>query len=296
MDRLGMPNAFMKRPRRVGRTALDLAGLSAIALLLLFPTGEKGERRMAKPRSEIAAAQRPYHSLPIVWRISDLRDATVPGGEAQTFVEVDADDHQDGRKDAPGYALAWHNQQRRIIERQYGHAIASLDLPDTKADKLIDLLTARREAIVDGREAAQQMGIVGPEANVAVRQSVEADTEEIKQLVGSEAYFGTLELAPTISSCKALLESSVGSELAAAGNPLSTDQLYLLAADYVGAVYSPAASEGPQDPDSTTGLTPQYQAFLDKISTRLTPDQVSAFHSFMVKQSQALQISADSSG
>jgi hypothetical protein len=209
---------------------------------------------------------------------------------------VNAEDHDDGLRDEPGCALAWHRQQRLIIERQYGYAIASLNLPDADAERLAELLTARREATIDGRDAAQQLGIVGPEANAAVRQSVDADTDEIKQLVGEDAYYACIELAPTISTCKAFLESSVGTELASGGKPLSTGQLYSLAADYVGAVYSPTASQGPQDPDPKTGLTPQYQAFLDKASPKLTPDQMSAFHDFLVRQTQALQAAGDSAG
>jgi hypothetical protein len=286
----------MRRPLGIRRSTLWLAGLSAVILLLLFPTGAKNGRRVAKPHRDPVVMQRPPHFSPIIWRTDVPSLLSTQESGAPGFVEVGAEDHNDGRRDDPENALVWHRQQRSIIERQYGHAIASLNLPADEAEKLAELLTARREAIVDGRDAAQQLGIVGPEANAAVRQSVEADTDEIKQLVGSDAYFGTLELAPTVSSCKELLEGSVGNELAAEGIPLSTDQLYSLAEDYVGAVYSPAASEGPQDPDSVTGLTPQYRAFLDKVSASLTPEQASAFRGFLVKQSMAMQPSGETSG
>lgn len=200
------------------------------------------------------------------------------------FAGVDAEDHLDGLRDDPAYALAWHLQQQRIIERQYGHAIASLNLPDAESGKLFELLTARREAVADGRDAAQELGIVGPEAKLAVRQPVEALTEEIKQLVGPAAYYGRIELAPTISTCAGRLQDNVGAGLAAQGEPLTTDQLYSLAADYVGAVYSPAASAGPQDPDIAGGLTPQYRDFLARASATLTAAQLDAFHAFLAEQ------------
>jgi hypothetical protein len=273
-----------------------LAGLSAAALFLPYLLGGKGGQPKAQPRRNDIEAQRPPHFLPIVWRVEDPRASDASEEGRLGFIEVGSDEHRDGYRNDPGYALAWDRQQRRIIERQYGHAIASLNLPADKAEQLFELLTARREATIDGRDAAQQLGVVGPEANTAVRISVESDTDQIKQLVGSDAYFGTIELAPTISTCKALLESSVANELAITGNPLSTDQLYSLAADYVGAVYSPAASAGPQEVDPASGLTPQYQAFLDKVSPRLTPEQVSAFRSFLLKESGAVQPPGDTSG
>lgn len=269
-----------------------LAVPAVTALLLLFPGGEKGGHRMGPPfRGEPAAFRKASAgSLSIRWRDDGLRVGTAPADGVHAFAEVDAEDHRDGLRDDPKYSLAWHRQQRLIIERQYGFAIASLGLSESDGEKLTGLLTARREATIDGRDAAQRLGIVGPEANLAVKQAVDADTDEIKRMVGEDAYFGCIEPAPVISSCRAFLENSVGTELASQGNPLTAGQLYSLAADYVGAVYSPAASEGPQEPDSTTGLTPQCQAFLDKVSTRLTPDQVSAFHGFLVRQSQPQHI------
>jgi hypothetical protein len=158
--------------------------------------------------------------------------------QAPPFAEIDVLDHLDGRRDDPLYSKFWHEQQRRIIERQYGYAINSLNLPEETSSKLTDLLTARREAAVDARDAAQQLGIVGPQANVAVKQSVDALTDEIKQLVGSDAYNSRIELAPTLSACADLLDGAVGSNLDAQGAALTADQLYSLAEDYVSTVYS----------------------------------------------------------
>jgi hypothetical protein len=288
----------MRPPPSIWRSARWLVGPAAIALLLLFSGGEKGGRRLAlsSGKGPAAAQELPRRSFPVHWRGGDPQIAVAPAAGVNAFIEVNADDHSDGLRDDPGYSLAWHRQQRLIIERQYGHAIASLNLPEAEAEQLSELLTERREAIIDGRDAAQQLGIVGPEANLAVKQSIDADTDEIKKLIGDEAYYGRIELAPTISTCKAFLEGSMGTDLASGGNPLSADQLYSLAADYVGAVYSPAASLGPQDPDPATGLAPQYQAFLDKVSSRLTPDQVSAFRAFFVKQTESARIAGNLSG
>jgi hypothetical protein len=213
--------------------------------------------------------------------------------QAPPFAEVNALDHLDGLRDDPRYSRFWHEQQRRIIERQYGYAINSLGISSGASEKLTDLLTARREATADARDAARQFGITGPQANVAVKQSADALTDEIKQLVGSDAYNDRIELAPTISACAELLDGAVGSNLDSQGEALTSDQLYALAEDYVSAVYSPAASEGPHDPDSATGLTPQYQAFLDKAADKLTAVQESAFREFLVGQVRSAQ-SADS--
>jgi hypothetical protein len=273
---------------RTRRFALFVAGLPAIALLLFLGTREGGDRLQdAEPRSGLVGAQRRQReSNPTTPQEEAVKGSLSP------FVESNAEDHLDGRRYDPGYAAAWHRQQQAIIERQYGYAIASLNMPNAEASRLFELLTARREAAADARDIAQQLGIVGPQAKVAVQQSVDALTDDIKQLVGDDAYYGYIEPAPTISTCKALLESAVEHSLATQGDPLTTDQLYSLAEDYVNSVYSPAASIGPQDPDSSTGLTPQYQAFLDKASGKLTPTQVSAFREYLVKEVQ----SAGSSG
>jgi hypothetical protein len=265
---------------RTRQIAPWLAGLPAIALLILCGARERSERRHGREIGNgLVQAQRDQRrSHPVTARDGALRGFPSP------VVELNAEDHLDGLRYDPGYALAWHRQQQGIIERQYGYAIESLNLPDGASAKLAELLTARREAVADARDVAQQLGIVGPQAKVAVQQSVDALTDEIKQLVGDDAYYGHIELAPTISTCKALLEGSIGLDLSAQGHPLTMDQLYSLAEAYVNAVYSPAASTGPQDPDTSTGLTPQFQGFLDKVSDKLTPTQVSAVHEYLVKQ------------
>jgi len=210
---------------------------------------------------------------------------------SQAFAGTDARDHLDGRRDDPGFALIWHRQQQRIIERQYGYTIASLHLPASTAAELRILLTARREAVVDGRDAAIQVGLAGPEVNVAVEQSVDGFTDQIKQLVGSNVYYGQLELAPTISACKALLDNTVGVDLAAKGEPLTNDEMYSLAHDYVDAAYGLAASSEQQAPDPGSNLTPQYQALLDHVSAGVSPSQASSIRDFLVEQVETLRVS-----
>jgi hypothetical protein len=212
-------------------------------------------------------------------------------GTAQAFADVDPRDHLDGRRDDPGYAFVWHRQQQRIIERQYGDAIAALGLTESASARLKELLTARREAVVDARDAALQAGLAGPEVNLAVEQSVDACTEEIKQLVGSDAYYGQIELAPTVSACKSLLENTVGLDLAAKGNPLTNAQLYALAQNYVEATDGPDPSGGSPAPDAATGLTPRYQALLDRVSGGLNPAQAASVRDFLVEQVQTLRVS-----
>jgi hypothetical protein len=210
---------------------------------------------------------------------------------SQAFAGSDVRDHLDGRRDDPGFALVWHRQQQRIIERQYGYAIASLHLPPSSAAELRELLTARREAAVDGRDAAIQVGLAGPQVNLAVEQSLDAFTDQIKQLVGLDVYYGQLELAPTISACKALLDNTVGVDLAAKDEPLTNDQMYSLAHDYVDAAYGPAASSQPQATDPGSTLTPQYQALLDHVSSGVSPSQASSIRDFLVEQVETLKVS-----
>ncbi len=217
------------------------------------------------------------------------------GGEPPPFVEADAMDHLDGRRGDPAFAPVWHRRQQGIIERQYGHAVASLNLPEGVASTLKELLTIRREAVIDARDVAAQMGIVGPQANAAAKQSLDALTDEIKQLVGPDAYYGVLELAPTVSTCESLLEGTVEVDLAAKGDPLTRDQLYTLAEGYVDAAYSPRAQAEPQDYDPS-GLTPQLQELLLRTAADASPLQLEAVREFVLGQADALQAPASSAG
>ena len=213
-----------------------------------------------------------------------------PGG----FAGNDPMDHMDGLRDDPNFAPIWHRRQQEIIERQYGYAVASLKLPAGEAESLMELLTARREAVVDARDVAAQMGVVGPQAKMAVRQSLVALTEEIKQLAGPDAYYGVLELAPTVSACESLLEGTVGVDLASKGEPLTTDQLYTLAEGYVDAAYGPGTQAPSQAPES--GVTPQLQALLIRTDADASPVQAEAIREFVVGQIRPHEVSASPDG
>jgi hypothetical protein len=135
---------------------------------------------------------------------------------------------------------------------------------------------------------------VGPQAKMAVRQSLVALTEEIEQLVGPDAYYGVLELAPTVSTCESLLEGTMGLDLASKGEPLTTDQLYTLAEGYVDAAYGPGTQADPQAPEP--GITPQLQALLVRADADASPVQCEAIREFVIGQIRSLRDSASSDG
>jgi hypothetical protein len=267
---------------RIRRAAPWLFALAAVACLGV------ALQRVRHQRRETAGKDRLVH-VPSGAPLAEACSRSGPGWAPLDFVEADAMDHLDGRRDDPGFAPTWHRLQQDIIERQYGHAVASLNLPEGGAARLKELLTARREAVVDARDVAARLGIVGFQANMAAKQSQDALTDEIKQLVGPGAYYGVLELAPTVSTCESLLESTVGVDVASKGEPLTTDQLYTLAEGYVDAAYGPGTQADPHDSDSV--LTPQLQELLHRTAADASPIQTEAVREFVVGQIQALQVS-----
>jgi hypothetical protein len=285
-------------PVRFRRAAPWLAALLAAACLCLSLQRLRQQRRenagLDERRARAPSGTRPEGagSLSGTGDVSPSPEAA--GASPPAFVEVDAADHLDGLRDDPGFAPLWHRQQQRIIERQYGYAVASLNLADGDAVRLIGLLTARREAAADARDAAVRMGIVGPQANVAVKQSVDELTGEIEELVGTDAYSGLIELAPTVSTCESLLEGTVGLDLDAKGDPMTKDQLYALAQGYVDAAYAPGSQADPQDCDSS-GLTPRLQALLLQVCGQVSPTQANAVRDFLVGQARASRVSAEAS-
>jgi hypothetical protein len=266
---------------RIRHAAPWLVALAAVACLGVAFQRVRQQRHTAENDRLVQALSGARHAV--------AGPRSGPGGAPRDFVETDAVDHLDGRRDDPAFAPTWHTLQQDIIERQYGYAVASLDLPEGDAARLMELLTARREAVVDARDVAAQMGIVGPQANMAAKQSLDALTDEIKQLVGPDAYYGVLELAPTVSTCESRLESTVGVDLVSKGEPLTTDQLYTLAEAYVDAAYGPGTQADPHDSDSV--LTPQLQALLLRTAADASPTQAEAIREFVVAQIQALGVS-----
>jgi hypothetical protein len=199
-------------------------------------------------------------------------------------VDAAAMDHLDGRRADPLYAPYWHKQQRRIIERDYGDALAALDLSAATVDRLVDLLTARREAAADAGDVAPAYGLEGPDAKLAIKQAVDSLTAQIRQLAGSEAAYGQLETAPAASQFKSVLADTVAVDLAQAGNPLTSDQLSALARDYVASAYDPAGAP-------VVAPLQQDQAFLTRAGAYLRPTQVEALKDFLDEERQTLRVS-----
>jgi hypothetical protein len=282
---------------RIPGAATRLVALAAVACLVLAL-----QRAGRRPIELAGPTSGPAPSLAGTrHEVVGPRRAAVAGDDPsdtaraeEAFVETGSIDHLDGLRDEPGFAPAWHRQQQRIIERQYGYAVDSLNLPESEAARLRDLLTARREAVADGRDAAARMGIVGPQANAAVKQSVDELTGEIVELVGPDAYFGRIELAPTVSTCESLIEGAVGADLASKGDPMTRDQLYSLAEAYVDAAYSPGSADDAQS-GGPSGLTPRLQALLDRVSGQVSPAQAEAVRAFLFEQARASRALASSS-
>jgi hypothetical protein len=193
------------------------------------------------------------------------------------------------RKD-PAYAWIWRKQQLRNIQRQYGDAIAAMKLSPDETAKLRNLLLERVNSQTDAREAAQQAGLSLEEVNQAVSQAQSEVNDEIKSLIGDDDYKQLL--LPPSSMFKMLIGNTVGLDLEMAGSPLTPAQTTSLAQAYSEGVRNSGYGlfGGPnQTPDSETGLTPNSQALLDRMTPSLTPDQIPVIKDYLLEQLQQQQ-------
>jgi hypothetical protein len=193
------------------------------------------------------------------------------------------------RKD-PAYAAIWRKQQLRSVQRQYGDALAALKLPPDQLAKLKDLLVARIDANLDASEAAQDEGLSGREVGLAIRDSISAVNDEIKGLIGDDA-FSRLQTTPQTSMAKTMLENTVAVDLEGAGVPLTPDQLTSLAAIYNQTMRRPGAGALPgwQSPDPQTGLAPADEALLNQAGQTLSPAQLPTLRDYLLEVRQQQQ-------
>jgi hypothetical protein len=162
------------------------------------------------------------------WRppVGSRAGAVEPGGEAGNSGNVDLTPFM---KRDPAYAALRHRVLLRAVRVTYGD-LAALNLPPDRLQKLTELLLDRCAAPQDARDAALQQGLKdgSPEYLQAVANSVNDAENDIKSFLGQSAYDQLLANENRINLASTL-ETTVGNYLAAAGIPLSGDQIAALA-------------------------------------------------------------------
>jgi hypothetical protein len=186
----------------------------------------------------------------------------------------------------PEYAPIWRKQQLRGIQQQFGDTFAAMKLPPEELAKLRELLVARNDAVMDANEAAQQAGLSPRETGMAVSQAQNEVNDEIKALIGTD---GFQQLQQPSGMYKKMIENSVGVDLAMAGAPLTPDQTTLLAQAYSTPVQLQGLSRDMHVTDPQTGLSPYYQALLDRMTPNLSPAQIPVVKNYFIEQTQQQQ-------
>src|ERR1035438_5880934 len=113
---------------------------------------------------------------------------------------------------------------------------------------------------------------------------------DIKALVGADV-FGQIQSEPIISGFKRTVQQQAGADLAAAGVPLSDDQLFALANIYFdvevpGKDHSFNTLPVKALPDPTTGLTPKNEAILSQATRYLTAAQIPVLRQSLAEASE----------
>jgi RNA polymerase sigma factor (sigma-70 family) len=186
----------------------------------------------------------------------------------------------------PEYAAMWRKQQLRTVLKQYGDALAALNLPPEKLAKLKELMVLETEIDEDAKDAARAAGLTGESSQKAVRQARNGVHEEIKALLGDQA---TTQLAreALAGPHKPRIEDTFAIDLKASGMPLSPEQVTSLALGFRDVIRTFEPKDRLADPpDPRTGLTPLQQALLDRYAQHLTPAQLQVTRTFFIEEAK----------
>lgn len=193
----------------------------------------------------------------------------------------------------PAYKPLWRRIESRNERRSYWTRIAAMNLSPEQTATLWGLLLERIESQMDSNDASQQANLSSEDTQKAWREAQGEINEQIKALIGQDNF--TLLQTPTITQ----IDYSVGKDFGVAGCPLSPEQTALLGQAFNEAHLSPfgagnSNNQATDPPDPQTGLTPNYQALLDRVAPRLTPAQVSVFKDYALEQVQLQQYAKES--
>jgi hypothetical protein len=187
----------------------------------------------------------------------------------------------------PAYARILEKEQIRNVNRQFGAALAQLNLPPEKLQKLRELLAARANAAKDARDVGQRQGLEGDDLKAAVSAAVDEVNRELVDLIGQD-HLTSLIQAQKANETATMLRDQVGPEFESTGVPLTSAQWEQLTNLYLESMKASSGSTHlslniePVDPK--TGLTPTYERMLAKASGFLSPNQIPVIKQYFTDQ------------
>ncbi len=182
----------------------------------------------------------------------------------------------------PAYQALEKKQLRRFMLRQYGDALASLNLPPDQLAQLKDLMASRVFSGGDPRLAGLEQG--SPAYMQAMRAASQAVNQQIDALIGPEGQ-RKLQDAQMLTTAQNQVNTNYAPDFAEGGVPLTPEQTTGLAQllnprNLVGR--GPAANQ----PDPETWLTPRDQKLLEQAAQVLSPAQLEILKGDRAEQNQ----------
>jgi hypothetical protein len=178
-------------------------------------------------------------------------------------------DYEKLRND-PRYAPILRKTRLREVERRYGAGIKKMGLSPDIEHKVRELLVAKIESSTDARILAEEQQWDKRGIEAAVARSSAGIEAEIESLIGAEG-ISALETSDRLSAAHMLVEREIGTDLAAAGVPLSPSQETAVAE----MILSPDRfNVSLDDTDPKTGLPRGWAPFMSRLQAVLTPDQL----------------------
>jgi len=198
-------------------------------------------------------------------------------------------------KEHPEFAAVWAAQQRRNMLRQYGPALAKLNLPPDQLAKLKDLLVERDMSAMDAQQAAEAAGLKqgSPGWRDAMTQAAAAAEQDITNLMGTNgAQF--LQRLQARANFENQVENTYSADFADGGAPLNPEQSAALAQAMADANYAGrSTADRPANynlVDPTTGLTPHESRVLQSAAATLTPAQLEIYKADLLQSHQQAAI------
>jgi hypothetical protein len=193
----------------------------------------------------------------------------------------------------PTTKVLWRKLERRGNMYIYGDLLPMMGLPPDQLSKLLDLMVEQTESGLDANEASKLNNLSDADAAKARQAAENVVAEQIKELIGpNNAAMLQLATSSPGPTAPASVYSEIGVDLSLAGIPLSPGQFDAAAQIYNEVRPYPTFNIGiadDQTPDPATGLTPFYNALLDRLSQILTPAQIAVIKDDYVEQVQFRQ-------
>jgi RNA polymerase sigma factor (sigma-70 family) len=214
------------------------------------------------------------------------------GGVSAAAAGVKVIHLKDVIRDHPEYAALQRKELRREIVREYGHAIAALNLSSDMATQLKELLVERETAISDAQGAVTESGLPwdSAAANKAASDAAKESNQAIIALIGSDTDDRLEALKGTMSSGNLNPVDDLALDLDDAGVAISTDQSQTLAQwmhDLGNPAKNPdAGTPGYKEVDASTWQSPLDQQFFAKAATILTPTQLQVLETSSAENNQ----------